>query len=225
MEPDIDAQLEFTHKIIARSAFGHMVQGNLHTVLNNSAGVSCITLLKHEKFDCSVCKRNKRSLDGTRACGDGFGNVYHHLGGREHFSAHRTWAYGMPFDEPAFDDFTLGNTHGPQRATKGAQARERKAASMAAGRSKAPRANRPKPRAGRATPPPGAPAAAPSPPPTAAPAVVGGAPVWCTTDEEAAYYEQRAQQLQHEMSMPEAWPEVMPEVLAVLMTTALPAER
>ena len=177
MEPDIDAQLEFTHKIIATSALGHMVQGNLHTVLNNSAGVSCITLLKHEKFDCSVCKRNKRSLDGTRACGDGFGNVYHHLGCIEHFSAHRTWAYGMPFDEPAFDDFTLGNTHGPQRATKGAQARERKAASMAAGRSRAPRANRVKPRAGRATPPPGAPAAAPSPPPTAAPAVVGGAPM------------------------------------------------
>ena len=39
-------------------------------------------------------------------------------------------------------------------------------------------------------------------------------------------YEQRAQQLQHEMSMPEAWPEVLPEVLAVLMATALPgAER
>ena len=74
----MDAQLEFARKIFAKvegPLTGQLVNGNLHTVLNNNAGVSCITLYNFKKFDCGVCKRNKQPPDGTRACGDGFGNL------------------------------------------------------------------------------------------------------------------------------------------------------
>ena len=169
LEPDLEAQQEFARKILATSTLGALVNGNLHTVLNNGTGTSCITLFKRKRYGCSVCPRNKKAADGTRASGDSYGNLLHHLGSREHFAAHRASAYGLPFDEQAWDRFALGNkVSGRGQTSK--QAEKRKAVSTAAGTSRGPRSSRPQPRSGRATPPPSMPAAAaPSPQPGSSP--------------------------------------------------------
>ena len=57
---------------------------------------------------CTVCPKNKKVLDGSRATGDSNCNTYHHMANKDHFGCYRQWALNLPFDEEAYAQFVLG---------------------------------------------------------------------------------------------------------------------
>ena len=129
-------------KLTSTNVLGTLEHGSIINTYQSNTELM-VRIDSEELFYCVCCPMPPRSgdNDGARKCGLSFGNVWSHMGSKEHFTSFRHHVFHMPFDETAWYKYTMSNKHGPRRAQNTAQHASRAASAELKRGSKKPRGN------------------------------------------------------------------------------------
>ena len=122
------AQKKLHDKLLQMDLLGALEHGTtIQTYQIPNNGPVTLRVMCNKVYFCLVCPVGQKlaANNGARACGLAMCNAIDHLASNIHWTHHRKDAFGLPYDEAAWTQFTLNNKHGPSRALKTQQHAQR----------------------------------------------------------------------------------------------------
>ena len=126
LAPNATLQSQLHDRLTTTNALGERTHGTLiETYERTGGGGPEIVVGSAGRFFCRCCPLPPRSMDGTRASGMWFSNVYLHMGSKQHWSSFRQAAL-LDYDEAAWLRYSAGNPYGLSRVRAKTAARTAK---------------------------------------------------------------------------------------------------